>query len=164
MKFKIKKFFGIVFLLVLIISSTVSAVEYEKKFDPLFAGVLSWYGAGLGQIYTKDYVKGATFFLVDNVLLFLTVNAIANVDLVINENFIMTLNISLKDKRDIEYHSATAMFFLISFITFHSYNVFDSVYTAIRKNRNLPTMELEGFLPNLKFEDDKFCFVWQKSF
>ncbi len=131
----------IVFLIVLSLSAFTiqaqSSDSYRSEYNPFLAGTLSWYSAGLGQIYTKNYMKGTIFFTIDTTLLLLTLNSIADFNLNVDEKFGVNMNVQLKSRKDIEYNSLTASFFMISYFTFHFYNVFDAVLSAYKKNIDL---------------------------
>jgi hypothetical protein len=141
---------------------TSVAPPFRPAWNPFLAGTLSWYSAGLGQIYTEDYVKGGSFFIIDSALLFLAVNAVADVNLVVNENLMMTVNLSMKDRKSIEYNAAAATFFLVSFFAFHSYNVFDAVYSAARKNLGMTPPVFRGGLQPLPGKDG-WALTWRMA-
>jgi hypothetical protein len=108
-----------------------------REYNPFLAGTLSWYSAGLGQIYTGDYVKGAVFFMIDSTLLYMAINAIADVNLVIDENIGLGVNIAMRKDTANKKYGINGSFFLIAFLTFHVYNIFDAVLTSTKKNRAL---------------------------
>jgi TM2 domain-containing membrane protein YozV len=128
-------------LVLMFLSSVLLAGENPKEirteYNPFLAGTLSWYSAGLGQIYTGSYVKGAIFFAVDSTLLILMVNSVADFNLNIDDKLGFSLNVQLKSQKDIEYNSLMATFFLVSYVSFHFYNVFDAVMVSARKNAEL---------------------------
>ena len=107
----------------------------HREYNPFLAGTLSWYSAGLGQIYTGDYLKGAVFFALDNTLLYMAINAIADINFVINGDIGLGVNVALRRDLDNKRFRLNGTFFLIAFVTFHFYNVFDAVLTSTRKNR-----------------------------
>jgi hypothetical protein len=141
-------------LLVLLLAAAVPAFSATndrptvrpREFNPFLAGTLSWYSAGLGQIYTGDYAKGAVFFAIDNTLLYMAINAIADINLVIDENIGLGVNVALRKDTENKKYRLNGAFFLVAFLTFHFYNVFDAVLTSTRKNSLL--LEDRGGLPS----------------
>lgn len=155
-----------VLLIFALLGLAVSAAGQEaapQRRNPLLAGALSWYSAGLGQMYTGDYLKGGVFFVVDNALLLLALNAVAEVNLVVNENLGTTLNVRWRDRRSVEYNAARATFYLVSYAVFHSYNVFDAVHTALRKNLGHEPPVFRGRVEPLP-ADDGLALVWRTGF
>ena len=126
------------FILILFVLSTsmLYGKNNDKSYNPFLAGTLSWYSAGLGQVYTSQYLKGAVFFVIDNSLLLLFVNSIADINFNIDESLGFNLNIQLKKQQDIEYNSVPATFFFVSYVAFHFYNVFDAILGATSQNNN----------------------------
>lgn len=146
------------------VAAGVSGEEaVSARRNPLLAGALSWYSAGLGQMYTGDYLKGGAFFVVDNALLLLALNAVAEVNLVVNENLGTTLNVRWRDRRSVEYNAARATFYLVSYAVFHSYNVFDAVHTALRKNLGHEPPVFRGRLEPLPGADGPVL-AWRAEF
>lgn len=109
----------------------------EQTYNPFLAGALSWYNAGLGQIYTRNYVKGIIYFVLDSGLFYLTLNSIADIELNFNETLGIGLTAELRSRKDLEYNSVNATFFLVSYLAFHLYGVFDAVMTAYNDNLNI---------------------------
>ena len=58
-----------------------SEMTVHRKKDPIFAGALSWYMPGLGQMYAGDLVKGGVFFVIEEALLIGTVLSFAELKL-----------------------------------------------------------------------------------
>lgn len=133
----LKKILLILLLLACPMLAEEDRATVRTEYNPFLAGTLSWYSAGLGQIYTGNYVKGAVFFTVDSALLLLMVNSVADFNLNIDDKLGFSLNVQLKSQKDIEYNSLMATFFLVSYISFHFYNVFDAVMVSARKNAEL---------------------------
>ncbi len=129
--------FLIIFLLLAVpFTSFASGNEVKTKKDPIFAGALSWYVPGLGQIYSEAYLKGAIFWVVEESLMVGTVLTFANLKLDITRAFDLGMVIKSREAPD-EKDKRTAILLGISLITVHFFNVVDAVSTALRYNRNL---------------------------
>lgn len=113
---------------------------FEKKKDPIFAGMLSWYVPGLGQYYSGEVGKG-TFFLVTETGL--TVTALfyfLNFDFSAGNGGGFRINADAKrtdlggvetSRRNIFIGMMTAVFAL------HLYNISDAVSSAKEFNLRL---------------------------
>jgi hypothetical protein len=136
-----KTFFLLVVLLFIPLMTTYAAEESPQEYNPFLAGTLSWYSAGLGQIYTENYAKGILFLGIDTALLLLTIDSIADFNLNVDQQFGINFNLRLKNRQAVTDNTLTATFFLVTYITFHFYNVLDAVASASKKNLAL-TMNL----------------------
>ncbi len=143
----------IIFLvLVSLFLAPVSAFSQTKK-DPIFAGALSWYVPGLGQIYSEAYLKGAIFWVVEESIMVGTVLTFANLKLDITRAFDLGMVIKSKEAPD-EKDKRSAILLGIALVTVHFFNVVDAVNTALRYNRNLESNYF--FHSGYKFENDSF--------
>ncbi len=133
----LKKTLIIILFIATILQAQDGTSPVATEYNPFLAGTLSWYSAGLGQIYTRNYIKGVVFFTVDTSLFLLMINSVADFNLNIDDKLGFSLNVQLKSQKDIEYNSLKAAFFLVSYVSFHFYNVFDAVLTSARKNARL---------------------------
>jgi hypothetical protein len=131
-------------------------VLFEKKKDPLFAGILSFYMPGLGQFYSDEKLKGALFLVTEYTILigsffyFLDFNFKAGSD--------SGFNLGIDAKRtDLGVISTQRKnLFYITFATLsviHIYNIIDAVQSAGSFNASLQEkrQELIKKYPQLNF-------------
>ncbi|MCX8123749.1 MAG: hypothetical protein N3F66_06250 [Spirochaetes bacterium] len=131
-------------------------VLFEKKKDPLFAGILSFYMPGLGQFYSDEKLKGAIFLVTEYTIVigslfyFLDFNFKAGSD----SGFNLTIDAKRTDlgvistKRKYLFYSTLAMLSVI-----HVYNIIDAVQSAGSFNTSLQQKrhELIKKYPQLNF-------------
>lgn len=115
-------------------------VLFEKKKDPLFAGILSFYMPGLGQFYSDEKLKGALFLVTEytivigSIFYFLDFNFKAGSD----SGFNLGIDAKRTDLGVISTqrkHLFYATFAALSVI--HIYNVIDAVQSADSFNTSL---------------------------
>jgi hypothetical protein len=137
---------------------------FEKKRDPIFAGMLSWYMPGLGQFYSGEILKG-TFFLVTEYSL--TIGAIfyfLNFDFAAGEGSGFRINVDDKraDLGVVKTSRRNVFIGIMSLVlVIHLFNVADAVYSARNYNVELERkrLELRKKYPTLKIGcDDKRSF------
>ncbi len=122
----------ILILLFLILSSEIKS-DVIKRQDPFLAGVLSWYMAGLGQIYAGEYFKGAVFWCIDYTLYISAILTVADINFSSNKDIGFQINI--KPKKDISTKQKTiAISLAAGYVLFHIYNVIDAIKTVKRNN------------------------------
>ena len=119
---------------------------FEKKKDPVFAGILSWYVPGLGQYYSGEVFKG-TFFLVAEYGI-----AIGAIFYFLDFNFSagsgsgLSINVDAKrtDLGVVETSRRNVFIGLMSLVfTLHLINISDAVSTAKEHNRSLEKRKRE---------------------
>ncbi len=109
---------------------------YTKK-DPIFAGALSWYMPGLGQMYAGNLVKGGVFFVIEEALLVGTVLSFAELKLDVTGDIDIGFNIKSKDNPD-RNEQKVGIILGVVFIGVHFFNIIDAVNTTRTYNRSLP--------------------------
>jgi hypothetical protein len=120
-----RKVIIISFIIILIFNLTIYGEENRRQ-DPFLAGALSWYMAGLGQIYAGKYLKGTIFWIVDYSLYISTILSVADINFSSNKDIGFQLNI--KPKENLTQKEKTIAISLgISYVLFHIYNVVDAV-------------------------------------
>lgn len=133
-----KRIFIYLILVPIIFFTPYLALSHETdktvRKDPIFAGALSWYVPGLGQIYSEAYIKGALFWVIEESLLVGTVMSFADLKLDITRAFDLGLIVKSKESTDTK-KQRTAVLLGISLITIHFINVVDAVNTTLRYNR-----------------------------
>ncbi|MEJ5361542.1 MAG: hypothetical protein WHV26_05715 [Spirochaetota bacterium] len=115
-------------------------VLFEKKKDPLFAGILSFYMPGLGQFYSDEKLKGALFLVTEYTIVigslfyFLDFNFKAGSD----SGFNLGIDAKRTDlgvistKRKYLFYATVGTLSLI-----HIYNIIDAVQSAGSFNTSL---------------------------
>lgn len=131
-------------------------VLFEKKKDPLFAGILSFYMPGLGQFYSDEKLKGALFLVTEYTIVigslfyFLDFNFKAGSD----SGFNLGIDAKRTDlgvistQRKYLFYATVATLSLI-----HIYNIIDAVQSAGSFNTSLQEkrQELIKKYPQLNF-------------
>ncbi len=131
-------------------------VLFEKKKDPLFAGILSFYMPGLGQFYSDEKLKGAIFLVTEYTIVigslfyFLDFNFKAGSD----SGFNLEIDAKRTDlgvistKRKNLFYTTLATLSVI-----HVYNIIDAVKSAGSFNASLQEkrQELIKKYPKLNF-------------
>ncbi len=136
-----RRYLILIFLFVFIFSVSLAQAKNEnvkqvKLYDPLLAGVLSWYTAGLGQFYTGQYFKGTVFWFVDNALFISTILTVADITFSMNKDIGFQFNI--KPKEYISKSQKTiAITLLVSYSVFHIYNIIDAIQSVKHINREI---------------------------
>jgi hypothetical protein len=139
--------------------STLENLEYdryffEKKKDPIFAGILSWYVPGLGQYYSGEIIKGTTFLVVEYGLIIGAVFYFLNFDFAAGSGSGFNIKVDAK-RTDLGFveTSRRNVFIGIMAIVFgiHLYNISDAVKSARNANvemekRRIKLKELYPFL------------------
>ena len=131
-------------------------VLFEKKKDPLFSGILSFYMPGLGQFYSDEKLKGALFLVTEYTIVigsffyFLDFNFKAGSDSGFN------LGIDAKRTNLGVISTQRKNLFYITFATLsviHIYNIIDAVQSAGSFNASLQEkrQELIKKYPQLNF-------------
>ena len=115
--------------------SSESVVNTLK--DPIFAGALSWYMPGLGQMYAGDLVKGGVFFVIEEALLVGTVLSFAELKFDVTGDIDIGLNIKSKDNPD-RNEQKIGIVLGVVFIGVHFLNIIDAVNTTRTYNRSQP--------------------------
>lgn len=139
---------GILLCLVIILFSlpicAYSTDQYEgSRKDPILAGALSWYVPGLGQIYSGAFLKGISFFVVEEALLIGTVLSFFELKLDVTGDINVGLNIKSKESPDRE-EQRIGIILGATFIAVHFLNVIDAVNTSRNYNRSLEEMFRTG--------------------
>ncbi len=114
-----------IFFLFSIFQTRIKADSFSNH-DPLIAGVLSWYRAGLGQYYNGQYLKGTIFWIVDNTLLISTILTVADINFSVNKDIGFQVNIKPKEKITSTSQNI-ALSLLLTYTVFHIYNVVDAI-------------------------------------
>jgi TM2 domain-containing membrane protein YozV len=118
-------------------SGTSSEMTIHTKKDPIFAGALSWYMPGLGQMYAGDLVKGGVFFVIEEALLVSAVLSFAELKLDVTGDIDIGLNIKSKDNPD-RSEQQIGVILGVVFIGVHFLNIIDAVNTTRTYNRSQP--------------------------
>lgn len=147
----------------LVISLSMCSIELKadvvKRQDPFLAGVLSWYMAGLGQIYAREYVKGTIFWVVDYTLYISAILTVADINFSSNKDIGFQLNI--KPKENLSSKQKTiAISLAVGYVAFHIYNIIDAI--RIVNRNNLKLKEFQGnnsFYFDFKNERDNNYFL-----
>lgn len=127
----------LIFLLVLLPSFSFSAEQYPySRKDPILAGALSWYVPGLGQMYSGAFLKGATFFIVEETLLLSTLLTFVELKFDVTGGIDIGLNIKSREHQD-RNEQKIGIFLGVAFIVVHFVNVIDAVNTSLKYNRSL---------------------------
>jgi TM2 domain-containing membrane protein YozV len=134
---KLKKFF--MFIMLVLLAVNLYPETYKRE-DPFLAGALSWYMAGLGQIYAGKYLKGAVFWIVDYTLYISSILSVADINFSSNEEIGFQLNIKPK-KYLTSKQKNVALALVISYVSFHIYNVIDAVRTVNEHNKKLEELK-----------------------
>ncbi len=121
-----KMVYIIVIIFLFFIFSSVMNADSFSNHDPLLAGVLSWYMAGLGQFYNGQYLKGSIFWVVDNTLLISTILTVADINFSVNKDIGFQVNIKPKEKITSTSQNI-ALSLLLTYTAFHIYNVIDAI-------------------------------------
>ena len=132
---------GILLYLVIIMFSlpicAYSTDQYStSRKDPILAGALSWYVPGLGQIYSGAFLKGISFFVVEEALLIGTVLSFFELKLDVTGDINIGLNIKSKEHPDRE-EQRIGIILGTAFVAVHFLNVIDAVNTSRNYNRSL---------------------------
>lgn len=114
-----------------------SEMIVRTKKDPIFAGALSWYMPGLGQMYAGDLLKGSVFFVIEEALLIGTVLSFAELKLDVTGDIDIGFNIKSKDNPDRDEQKVGIILGVV-FIGVHFLNIIDAVNTTRTYNRSLP--------------------------
>jgi hypothetical protein len=134
--------------------------RYTQK-DPIFAGALSWYMPGLGQMYAGNLVKGGVFFVVEEALLVGTVLSFAELRLDVTQDINIGLNIKSKDNPNRKEQRA-GIIFGVFFIGVHFLNVIDAVNTTRNYNRT-QSMDVYTEVSN-DLSGNKYIFGFNRIF
>jgi TM2 domain-containing membrane protein YozV len=111
--------------------------EITRYKDPIFAGALSWYVPGLGQIYAGSIAKGVTFLAVEFALLYGTIISVAEVEIGVTGGFTLGIKVTGKGSDVSSSERTTAIVLGTTLIVVHFINVVDAVNTARRFNSEL---------------------------
>lgn len=115
-------------------------ILFEKKKDPLFAGILSFYMPGLGQFYSDEKLKGAVFLVAEYTILigsffyFLDFNFKAGGD----SGFNLKIDAKRTDLGKISTSRKNLFYATLATLSFvHIYNIIDAVGSAHSFNSSL---------------------------
>ncbi len=110
--------------------------------NPYFAGSLSWYYPGLGQIYNGKILKGSLFFTSELALLYIGSNLVSDVSFKLEESIIVNPknNISRADK-----NISIVLFTTLGLL--HIYNIVDAASDSIKHNFNNKILLIEPKIP-----------------
>lgn len=133
---KILRYFIPLAVIMVFFTTTAGYSEdiYRSKKDPVLAGALSWYVPGLGQVYGGSVVKGAVFWVTEQVLLYGTILSFAELKLEITRNIDIGLNIASHENPTRE-EKRRALIMGSVLVIMHFYNIVDAVNTAIKYNK-----------------------------
>ncbi len=126
----------VIILFLLPIYAYTSDPYSESRKDPILAGALSWYVPGLGQIYSGAFLKGISFFVVEETLLIGTVLSFFELKLDVTGDINIGLNIKSKEHPERE-EQKIGIILGTAFIAVHFLNVIDAVNTSRKYNRSL---------------------------
>ncbi len=113
---------------------------FERKRDPILAGILSWYVPGLGQYYSGEIGKGTIFLLTEYTLTLSAILYFVNFDFSAGGKSGFKINIDAKrsDLGVVETPRRNVFIGVMSLVAFiHLYNVSDAVQSARTFNNNL---------------------------
>lgn len=119
------------------INSTNNLLTIQKK-DPLFAGVLSWYMPGMGQLYSDEILKGSIFMISEYSILIGSLVYFLDFDFSMSGDLGFGINVDARrtDIGLIETSRKNLFIGMISvLVLIHLYDVSDAVASA--KNYNL---------------------------
>ena len=141
---KIFSVMGMVILLLFMnpVPGAFSDVTIHAKKDPIFAGALSWYMPGLGQMYAGDLVKGGVFFVIEEALLVGTVLSFAELRLDVTGDIDIGFSIKSKENPD-RNEQRVGIILGVVYIGVHFLNIIDAVNTTRTYNRSQP---LKGYI------------------
>lgn len=131
-------------------------VLFEKKKDPLFAGILSFYMPGLGQFYCDEKLKGAIFLVTEYTIIigslfyFLDFNFKAGSD----SGFNLGIDAKRTDLGVISTRRKNLFYVTLTTLSvIHVYNIIDAVKSAGSFNASLhqKRQELIKKYPGLNF-------------
>jgi hypothetical protein len=130
----------LLYLVIILISLPICAYSTDQylnsRKDPILAGALSWYVPGLGQIYSGAFLKGISFFVVEEALLIGTVLAFFELKLDVTGDINIGLNIKSKENPD-RAEQRIGVILGTAFVAVHFLNVIDAVNTSRNFNRSL---------------------------
>jgi TM2 domain-containing membrane protein YozV len=125
----------------------LEAIEYQRAFferkrDPILAGILSWYVPGLGQFYSDEIAKGAFFLITEYTLTLSAILYFVNFDFSAGGKSGFKINIDAKrsDLGVVETPRKNVFIGIMSLVALiHLYNISDAVQSARIFNLNLET-------------------------
>lgn len=125
--------------------SELRSIEYnryffERKRDPVFAGILSWYVPGLGQFYSGEVVKGTAFLVTEYTLAICAIFYFLNFDFNAGGGSGFHINIDAKrsDLGVVETSRRNVFMGVMSLVAvIHLYNISDAVSSARAFNEEL---------------------------
>ena len=118
--------FTLVFLL---FAGTVHGGEFKLKKNPFFAGSLSWYYPGMGQVYNGEFLKGGLFATAEYLLLYFAINRVSDISFKLQEGIIVNENpVITQGDRNI----SIGLFTLTGIL--HIYNIYDSINGSLKHN------------------------------
>ncbi len=132
---------------------------FDKKKDPIFAGMLSWYMPGLGQYYSGDVLKGTAFLVTEYTLTIGAIFYFLNFDFAAGGGTGFKVNIDAKrtDLGVVETSRRNVFIGVMSLVfVIHLFNVADAVGSAKSYNVELQKerLRLRKKYPNLKIGCD----------
>ncbi len=113
---------------------------FERKKDPILAGILSWYVPGLGQYYSGEIGKGTIFLLTEYTLTLSAILYFVNFDFSAGGKSGFKINIDAKrsDLGVVETSRRNVFIGVMSLVALiHLYNISDAVQSARIFNVNL---------------------------
>lgn len=113
---------------------------FERKRDPILAGILSWYVPGLGQYYSGEIGKGTIFLLTEYTLTLSAILYFINFDFSAGGKSGFKINIDAKrtDLGVVETSRRNVFVGVMSLVALiHLYNISDAVQSARTFNGNL---------------------------
>lgn len=106
---------------------------FDKKKDPIFAGMLSWYMPGLGQYYSGEILKGTAFIVTEYALTIGAIFYFLNFDFAAGGGTGFKINIDAKrtDLGVVETSRRNVFIGIMSMVfVIHLINVADAVSSA----------------------------------
>ncbi len=115
-------------------------VLFERKRDPILAGILSWYVPGLGQYYSGEIAKGTAFLITEYAIALGAVFYYLNFDFSAGGKSGFKVNVDAKrtDLGVVETSRRNVFYCAMSLVVvIHLYNISDAVRSARSFNGNL---------------------------
>jgi hypothetical protein len=139
---------------------------FDKKKDPIFSGMMSWYMPGLGQYYCGRVVKGTAFLVTEYALFLGAIFYFLDFDFAAGGSSGFNVGIDAKrtDIGVVETSRKNVFIALMSLVAvIHVVNVSDAYYSAKDFNRQLEEERnrLRSKYPNIRigFENKRGVYI-----
>ncbi|MCD6578653.1 hypothetical protein J7L48_04195 [bacterium] len=132
----------ILFFLMMILFLLSKPLSLPMRRNPYFAGALSWYYPGLGQLYNGKTLKGALLFSSELALLYIGTNLVSDVSFKLEESIVVNPknNISRGDR-----NLSIGLFSILACL--HIYNIVDASSDSIKHNLDNDILLIEPTIP-----------------